>query len=173
MNAAVSTASAPVAPNAQNIIGLVMALVFLVLFVLVLTISSRPISLYGLRRESLSEVKEDVQYLKKWKRGKMLAWLGIILSIALALAFVFGNFYMGLSAWGQNTVMMAEITIAIIYIVLAVPLVIDSKGGRQAVSILILVIAVIWIIVAAVVYSVQIQQIQTISAVNQLLKSQQ
>lgn len=171
MNAAAAAYNAPVAPNAQNIVGLVMCIVFLVLFMLILTLSSGSnMSLYGLRRETVSELKEDVSYGKKWKRVKMLAWLGVILSIALALAFTFGNFQFGYNALGQNTAMMAEIVIAIIFIILAVPLVIDCKGGRQAVAIVILVIAVIWIIVAAVVYSVQIQQIQTVATAAALIK---
>jgi len=136
---------APIAPNAQSVIAIVFLIVLAVFFVVII-ISPAPGAKGG-------------DFTTKFKKNKFksFAWIGLILAIALAIAFAFQSALLSLSPAGQQAAMMANVVLGILFIVLSIPCIAGFKDEQAgvAVSSVTLVLAVLYIVCSAAVYSQQ------------------
>lgn len=142
-----------IASNAQSVIAIVLLLVLAIFFVVIIASRAAPKNQFS-GKEGLD------RFSSQWKvnKFKTFAWIGLILSVALAIAFAFQSALLSLTAAGQNAAFMANIVVSILLIILLVPCVagFDVNTAGHAVSIVALVVAILYLIIAAAVYGASV-----------------
>lgn len=160
-----------IVPNAQSIIAIVMLLVLAAFFIMILAMSR---SARGDRRSASSSASassgrysagsddENNRLAGMWKRNKnnAFAWIGLVLTVALAIAFSFQSAIFTLSLAGQQAAMMANVVVGILLILLLLPCVAgagDPKSATFILSLLALILAVVYVVSAGAVWNAQLQ----------------